>query len=122
MAEDIPQISQPKSIRLTQDEIRFLDEHNIKLSELARNSIEFEMEKKEKEQKMKTKKQKINNMVINGLFLIIGIMFLWTLNYTANIISIVIVAGIGFGFSVIGGLNMYKAMKAEGMLNVGKHK
>jgi hypothetical protein len=114
MVEEIPQNapSQVKATRLTNEQIQFMDDLGIDFKELVVEGLE----KKKKKYDMQTRKQKINRMVINGLFLVIGIMFLWTLNMTANIISIVIVAGIGICFTIIGGLNMYKAMKAEGMI------
>jgi hypothetical protein len=122
MSEE-PTTSQPKTIRLTPDEIRFLDEHEIKLSDLAHSSIEFEKQKKEKQVTSVAKQKKVQNAVRNGLFMIIGIVFLWTLNITGNIVAIAIIAGLGISFLLAGSLGLFWGMKTEGMFNgIGKSK
>jgi hypothetical protein len=115
--EEEPSSSQVKSIRLTPEEIRFLDEHNIKLSDLAHTTIEFEQTKKEKEVKKLSRQQKVQKAVTNGAFLIIGIAFLWTLNITNNLFAVAIVGGMGICFSLVGGWGLYSGMKQEGMLD-----
>jgi len=116
--------STPKTIRLTPEEIAFLDEHDIKLSDLAHSSIEFKKQEKEKEIKKQTRQQKINKMVINGVFTSIGILFLWTLSRTnSNIIGTIIIAGIGICFTAVGAWGLMQGYKQEGMLNnIGRRK
>ena len=109
---DEPPLSQVKSKRLTPEQIQILDDLEIDFRELVDESIE----KKKKKYDAQTKKKKINAMLMNSLFLIIGILFLWTVNFTGNLISIAIIAGIGIVFSLIGGINVYRAFKAEGMI------
>ena len=121
MVEETPTSSQVKSIRLTPEEIKFLDEHDIKLSELAHTSIEFEQDKKNKETKKLSRQQKVQKAITNGIFLCIGIMFLWTLNFTNNIYGVAIIGGMALCFCIVGGIGLYHGMNQEGMFDRAKH-
>jgi hypothetical protein len=116
MSEE-PLSSQPKTIRLTPDEIKFLDEHDIKLSDLTHSTIEFEKQKQVKQVNSVAKKKKVQNAIRDGLFTIIGIIFLWTLNITGNIIAIAIIAGLGLCFLIVGLLGLVLGMKTEGIFD-----
>ena len=112
MTDDSPSENYPKSARLTPEETAFLEDNNLTLKEVAQEGIKH----KKKQIATKTKKQKINAALVNGIFLIIGILFIWTLNFTSSIISIGIIACMGVGFCLVGGLGLYNGMKQEGIL------
>ena len=113
-----PPSSYPKSVRLTPEEIAFLDKHDISLADLAHEGIA----KKQKEQKKLSTAQKKQKAVIDGIYLMIGVAFIWTLNFSNNIMGIVIVGGLGAGFIIIGTLGLYKGMKTEGIFDRLKSK
>jgi Cu/Ag efflux pump CusA len=111
MADDSPD-AYPKSVRLTSEEQQLLNDLDISFSDLAHEAIE----KKKKKITNKTRQQKVQKALADGIFLIIGIVFIWTLNITSgNIVAIAIVASMGIGFCLFGGIGLYRGMKEEGL-------
>jgi len=105
--------SYTKGARLTPEEIRILDELDIPFSDIVHEAIE----KKQKKAVSKSRQQKVQKAAVDGVFLIIGIAFIWTLNFASgSLISIAIVASMGIGFAVLGGFGLYRGMKAEGII------
>lgn len=105
--------SYPKSVRLSPEKQRLLDELGISL----KDAVDEGINKKVKEKQKLTKAQKRTKAIIDGIYLMIGIGFIWTLNFTNNIYSIAIVGGMGAGFMIFGGINLYRGMKAEGVFD-----
>lgn len=103
--------SYPKSVRLTPEEQKLLDELNLDFSTLTHDAIED----KKKKMKNLSKKQKINRVVKNGFFVILGMLFFMALGPQSNIIVIAIVGGIGAMFSLLGGINLYLDIKEDGV-------
>lgn len=103
--------SYPKSARLTPDEQKVLDDLGLDFSTFTHEAIN---EKKKKYDKL-SKKQKINRAITNGFFVILGLLFFMALGHQSNMIVIAIVGGLGAMFSIVGGINLYTGMKAEGM-------
>lgn len=94
-----------KSVRLTQEESKLLGDESF--PDFVRESLK----NKGKKNKVISKKQKINKVITNGVYLIIGIALLSALNLNANIITIGILGGLGSFFSIIGGYNIYLAFR-----------
>ena len=105
--------SYPKSIRISPEKQKLLDELGISL----KDAVDEGINKKVKEKEKLTKAQKRTKAIIDGIYLMIGVAFIWTLNFTNSIYSIAIVGGLGLGFTIFGGYNLYKGMKAEGIFD-----
>ena len=105
--------SNVKSVRITPEKQKLLDELGISL----KDAVDEGINKKVKEKQKLTKTQKRQKALIDGIYLMIGIAFIWTLNFTNNIYSIAIVGGMGIGFTLIGGINLYRGMKKEGIFD-----
>jgi len=108
--------SQPKSVRLTSDELDFLQRFDEDFADIVHEAIDT----KKTKTKNITRKQKINKAIINGFYVCLGMMFFMLLGQQTNIYSIIIIAGLGTMFTVVGAIYLYIGMKEEGMF--GKHK
>lgn len=98
-----------KSVRLTPDEARLLDEQQISFADLVRETIE----KKQKKLDNVDKKKKISQLIANGTYLIIGLSLVSGLSVQNNLFSILIVGGLATFFLLIGGINFYTTVKGE---------
>ena len=95
----------PKSVSLYPDEINFLEEHNISLTELTRDKIK-EIRKITKKERKATK----NESLFSGLIcLCLGIFFLFYIQ-SPNIIAWFVVFGIGFGLCIFGLYSIFAGM------------
>jgi protein-S-isoprenylcysteine O-methyltransferase Ste14 len=107
--------SVPKSARLTPDEQTFLDEMKIDFSTFTHEAI---ADKQKKVVKL-SKKQKMNNVIKNGFFVILGLLFFMALGPQSNLVVIAIVGGLGALFSLIGDIGLYLDMKADNVFKEG---
>ena len=96
-----------KSVRLTPEEARLLDEKQISFTDLVKETID----KRQKEEKINTKKQTTNKLIANGVYTIIGLAILSTLNMASNLFTIAIIGGLGAFFTLIGGIQLYLTIK-----------
>jgi hypothetical protein len=94
-----------KSVQLTKDEQDLLGDESF--TDFVRESLK----NKKKKNIVISKKQKINKVIANGVYLIIGVSLLSAVNFNANVLTIGILGGLGAFFCIIGGYNLYLAFK-----------
>lgn len=105
-----------KSARLTSDEKKFLDENKISFTDMVKESISS----KKRKHSILTKKQKVNKVITNGFYVMMGMLFFYMLNGIENMLAVGIVAGMGVLFTVVGAINLYLTMKEDGMFGGSK--
>lgn len=104
MVEEEPIV---KSARLSPEENKVLEDSGLSFADIVRDAIK----KTEKKNKVLSRKQRLNKLIANGVYTIIGLSLLSVLNLSSNIITILIIGGLGSFFTVIGGINLYLTIK-----------
>lgn len=104
-----------KSARITSDEKKFLDDNKISFTDMVKDSIES----RKKKHSILTKKQKVNKVITNGFYVMMGMLFFYMLQGIDNVYAVAIVAGMGILFTVVGSINLYLTMKEDGMFGKG---
>ena len=107
-----------KSVRLSPEEAKILEDHKLSFTDLVRNSLERlpkETEMEKKKDKIKTKKQVVNDLIANGVYTIIGLALLSALNLSSNFFTIAIIGGLGAFFTLMGGIRLYLTIRGANL-------
>jgi len=80
-----------------------------------REIIEEAVKNKTEGKKVLDKKQKINRVVTNGIWICVGMIFFMMLGTQQSTLGIVIIAGFGSVFTILGSVNLYLAFKEDGV-------